>query len=345
MSHAKTIAPAPVAAALAVLLAATAHAQTPVVRYTMDPGSVPPASSDRDGGVVVTKALDGQPLRNGSALMANWNGVVAWNHRQSFTGAEFGVKTNGRYFVRQWFRADADVDVNDGSKLGRVGFPGGVFFECQFEGGRNATLKAQAGDSAFWGGSALCNRGWHKLEVAIVPNSIRVWLDDREMRTWSGVSSGNVVNIMSNWSSNPGWEHDANNHMYFDDIEVYSDAAGHDAASMWAGTIGEGGSQPPPPVNCEGTWGEWTKTAESSCVGGAKTITESRLFSVRTPASNGGLACPVSPETRQLSENCATTPPPVTSFTVRCEMSATGLSCTSDGVVPLGTVFSVTVPK
>lgn len=290
-------------------------AQTPVVRYTMDPGSVPPASQDtprRDPGVVVTKALDGQPLRNGPAYMANWDGTVAWNAPTSFTTAEFAVKTNGRYFVRQWFRADADVDAKDGAKIGRIGFPGGVFFEPQFGGGTGATLKAQAGESVFWGGAPFyTRRGWHKLETAIAPNQIRVWLDDREVvpnRPWSGISSGNVVNIMSNWSSNPGWEHDATNHMYFDDIEVYSDVAGHDANAMWAGTIGEGDNNQPPPTECQGTWSEWARVlgSETACVNSTRNFTESRSFTVTQPGQN----CPVSPETRVLAEACIVTPPP-----------------------------------
>lgn len=66
---------------------------------------------------------------------------------------------------------------------------------------------------------------------------------------------------------------------------------------------------PPTPVDCVGTWGAWTVTA-SSCTAGTRTITEARLFTVITPAANGGAACPASPETRTRTEPCDTPPPP-----------------------------------
>lgn len=234
-----------VLALLCVLVPSMGHAQGLAVRYTMDAGSVPPSASDRDAGTVVSKALDGQPLCGaGPAYMANWDGIVAWNDRKSFTGAAIPVQTSGRYFLRLPFRLDADVDRVDGGKMLRVGYPGGLFAELF---GNTSTFKMQAGDSVYWGGAPV-TRGCHRLEVAVTPTGMRAWLDDVLLREWSGVTSSNVINLMSNWSSNPGWEHDANNHVYFDDIEVYTDTAGADAAAMWAGTIG-GGSAPPPPVD------------------------------------------------------------------------------------------------
>jgi hypothetical protein len=45
------------------------------------------------------------------------------------------------------------------------------------------------------------------------------------------------VHIMSNWSSNPGWEHDANNHAYWDDFEIYTDTGTGASGTMADGTI------------------------------------------------------------------------------------------------------------
>lgn len=65
-----------------------------------------------------------------------------------------------------------------------------------------------------------------------------------------------------------------------------------------------------PPVNCAGTWSAWVPAGDwSACNGGTQTRPESRAFTVTTPASNGGLACPASPETRTASQSC-TVPPP-----------------------------------
>lgn len=80
----------------------------------------------------------------------------------------------------------------------------------------------------------------------------------------------------------------------------------------------------PQPVNCAGTWGPWTRVAgsESSCQNGSRTFTESRTFTVTTPASNGGTACPVSPETRQSTEACTVTPPPPNTDTANLQAAA-----------------------
>lgn len=78
--------------------------------------------------------------------------------------------------------------------------------------------------------------------------------------------------------------------------------------------IGSDVVTPPPPVavNCVGTWSTWNRVAgsETACVSSSRKFSETRLFTVTTPASNGGTACPVSPETRQSTEPCTITPPP-----------------------------------
>ena len=67
---------------------------------------------------------------------------------------------------------------------------------------------------------------------------------------------------------------------------------------------------PPPPVNCAGTWSAWAPTGDwGVCVGGTQTRPESRAFTVTTPPSGGGLACPASPETRTASQSCTVDPP------------------------------------
>jgi hypothetical protein len=57
--------------------------------------------------------------------------------------------------------------------------------------------------------------------------------------------------LMSNWSNNPGWEHGASNHVYWDDIEVYTDAGSGGSGNMSDATIsaGSGDAQPAAPKN------------------------------------------------------------------------------------------------
>ncbi len=46
---------------------------------------------------------------------------------------------------------------------------------------------------------------------------------------------------MSNWSNMPGWEHGANNHIYWDDIEMYTDTGVGGTGQMSDASI-QGGS-------------------------------------------------------------------------------------------------------
>jgi hypothetical protein len=74
------------------------------------------------------------------------------------------------------------------------------------------------------------------------------------------------------------------------------------------------GGAPPPPVDCDGTWSAWARVAgsETACVNSTRNYIEERAFTVTTPASGGGLACPVSPEQRVLPEACQSPSPTVT---------------------------------
>lgn len=69
---------------------------------------------------------------------------------------------------------------------------------------------------------------------------------------------------------------------------------------------------PPDPVDCAGTWSPWTASGTwSTCdASGQQFRTESRAFTITTPPSNGGLACPASPETRTVTQACTPPPPP-----------------------------------
>lgn len=207
----------------------------------------------------VTRAADGGAPRNGTHMMqCNWNGTLDWTHPDKLQDAALTSWTyQNEYFVRMWFRYDADVDHRGGSKQMRLGFegPNEVIFSCQFEHGNNATLWIGPNNlPSFWGSAASrCgDRNWHKLEVYVKNNTtgsdgvLRVWMDGTMIREWrnpSGTVGGRRVglNLPSNWSSNPGWEHDALNHVYFDDVEIYSDAGTGATGSMADASITVGG--------------------------------------------------------------------------------------------------------
>ncbi len=138
----------------------------------------------------------------------------------------------------------------------------------------------------------------------------------------------------------------------------------HGAIRVYTGFPKAGSPPPPPPpppnpVDCVGTWGAWSRVAnsESACSAeGSRTFSESRLFTVVTPASNGGTACPASPETRTATEPCT---PPVSQVTYTCWVTSSPSSyadgdarrqirCDTNGPtvsLPNGTTFTVTVPR
>ena len=69
----------------------------------------------------------------------------------------------------------------------------------------------------------------------------RYWVDDQQIDERLGATDNDggqwyPWHIISNWSNNPGWEHDADNRTCWDDIEVFSDAGKGDVT----GTMGAG---------------------------------------------------------------------------------------------------------
>jgi hypothetical protein len=120
----------------------------------------------------------------------------------------------------------------------------------------------------FWGdASPLGDGNWHKLEIYMKLNTAgaadgayKVWLDGQIKQQAANIVSAAPagrwypLHLMSNWSNNPGWEHDAANHVYWDDIEVYSDLGTGGTGLMSDATIRTGtapspSSRPSAPTN------------------------------------------------------------------------------------------------
>jgi hypothetical protein len=104
--------------------------------------------------------------------------------------------------------------------------------------------------STFWGnGSDAANGAWHKVEVYFKVDAsagiIRMWEDG--VKVWEETNADTTLTtwtpfyIGSNWSGASGCcDHDANNHMYWDDFEVYSDTGTGANGLMSAATISSG---------------------------------------------------------------------------------------------------------
>jgi hypothetical protein len=207
---------------------------------------------------VITQAVDGKGPRSGTRFMSanfesnNYSGVRldSWSY-------------NREMFIRMWWRIDANFDNRDGAKLMRLGYSGSVDTETLFQ--RDSGVLHEpwyVGGQLVrncWSPHSLDDRNWHKLEIYIKHDTngtdgvLKVW--------WDGVLApacypfqGNTFSsskwfplfLPSNWSPNPGWEHDMNNNFYVDDVEVYSDLGSGAAGLMADATITNSGTPPPP---------------------------------------------------------------------------------------------------
>jgi hypothetical protein len=232
-----------------------------------------------DGGhsmcTVVQAALDGGTVHGGTHMMqCNWNGIVAWDDANAYSTVVLPQSSwnyNSEFLIRLWVRYDRDVNHTDGGKLLRLDPNDNL--ESFYIGARMNLgdgpafiyweLINGAPGPEFWGsGSALGDQRWHKIEIYVKASTsangiVRAWIDGslkQEATNIVTVAAGHKwgpLYLMSNWSNNPGWEHGASNHVYWDDIEIYTDAGSGASGKMSVATIsaGSGGTQPTAPQN------------------------------------------------------------------------------------------------
>jgi len=196
--------------------------------------------------VVVTTAYDGRSPRTGTSMLeGNWNGTVDWTDpRKNTYAALLNWDYNNEFLIRIWLRLDRDVDRKNGTKLLRLGNIGVNMFYIgaglhEVPGLMVPYFESVAGSSGpiNYNGGVIGDNNWHKIEIYVKHNTLgltdgtlRIWADGvrvinaENIRSVSDGGNWKPLNIMSNWSSNPGWEHDANNHAYWDDIEIFSDS-------------------------------------------------------------------------------------------------------------------------
>lgn len=227
-----------------------------VAHYTMDDGNVPPNNECP----VVTVAADGKPLPgSGAVLQCNWDGVVPWNDKAATLGAQWDPQISGPWFFQATYRLDANVDRSLGAKTGRwaINSPNGsdhLFLEIDNRAGRDAVLKAQVGESVFWGETdrgyaAYVNRGPFVVSVFGGNGQISLFHNGRLLMSWTGLGPlGSELSLMSNWSDNGvDWQHDAVNYVYIDDVWLISQERGGDLAAMMKGTAARATAPGPPP--------------------------------------------------------------------------------------------------
>jgi len=208
-----------------------------------------------------------------------------------------GLTYTSEIFYRFWMRIDTDVDAVDGSKMFRIGvnnsidyhyngisFNTGLWFDYW-----NLPGVICYGLDDIW----LNKHDWYKIEIyikdgAAADGSIRMWVDDqvlncggsnlghypfdnytttREAAQWDNWA------WQSNWScgaEHEAWDHDANNHFYLDDVEIFSDA-GSDSVTgtMAGGDIAYVGADTTDPV-----LSDLTPSGAQSCSSDPRNVTE-----------------------------------------------------------------------
>jgi hypothetical protein len=230
---------------------------------------------------VLSVAHDGGTAKSGGKMLAlNWNGNVAWNNPLNRSGLVLKSWPYAKEFlIRYWMRMDKDFgasgstfygDAGDGLGTGCKLFrlndagPNGDYVVFMMQGG--TSHEQWSADSYFinnWNGDkgAMLGRGWHKVEMYVLQDAangvVKRWQDGVLMYSYTGRTSDSASNpyfpwyLASNWSTNPGWGHGTNNHVYIDNVEIYSDAGSGTSATgsmADASIIAAGGGAVPPPV-------------------------------------------------------------------------------------------------
>lgn len=318
--------------ALATLLAATAHAQTPVrvvhETFSGPTGSMPPAFVAQQGDVLTD--TDGTRY-----VRYNWDG----RGNTSYTAGWIKVPGTGPFLVRMQVMSEDDIDHKQGSKMLRIGYPmtgmanaADFIMACQYENGEKATwwIDVPGGGGPLYS-DIPCRRGWHDIAVYQSSTVLRLFIGGKVAREWKRTfvltGDGRDIHLMSNWSNHPqlDWGHDAVNHFRFrgtkpgatsGGIEIFTEGGVGTPATgrLDDNTASVGGAPPPPPppppTDCKPGTPRLLSSAKSACENGTQTITETWTRDGDVPATPGGAACSPTPYLIQRTEPCDVTPPP-----------------------------------
>lgn len=259
---------------LMVCLATEAHAAGRAFydtfeSYTADTAVGSPWVDDENGlgsCTVKTSSFDGLAgAASGTKFLScNWDGsgsddtgVGSTWQSDSLTG-QWTYSTD--LLFRFKLRVDTDKDCtgcDGGPKILRIGNT--INTPCSFAGmhdGGGGLTGDFCNDSGgyvlptLWGGNAANDNAWHEIAIYIHVASgsngiVRYFLDHNELLT----ATGDTLNdwgftkfyLASNWSGGTGCcLHDANNHIYWDEFEIYTDTASGGTGLMSDDTITQG---------------------------------------------------------------------------------------------------------
>jgi hypothetical protein len=223
--------------------------------------------SDRAKCTAVRTSVDGKPTHSGQYMLeCNWNGVVAWNDPASYSTLKLNSFNYSREFlIRFWVRFASDNDRTIGSKLFRLYGTDSFYISGQLEQSIGSAfifwekINGQTGAPPAYGDRAFANGSWHEIEIYVKHNTpgssdgvLKVWQDgflqQQSLNVVSATSGSRwyPLYLMSNWSNNPGWEHDAANHVYWDDIEIFTDTGTGASGTMADATVTAGAAPAAP---------------------------------------------------------------------------------------------------
>jgi len=219
--------------------------------------------------VVASPGDGGAAPQSGSRIaQCNWNGTVEWNDPASYETMAFPSVSGNELFFRVYIRVSPNMTStgaggdNTGPKLLRFFSLSGYEAYLGMEQVNPGTDPAWVGwihdtptpGNHQWYMGSLSRSAWTKLEMYFnrATNLHRIWINDaliRDVATYdvSGVTDAPLY-LGSNWSGVAGTRvHDAVNHVYWDEMEVYTDSASGTPATgnMENGDVLIGGTSAP----------------------------------------------------------------------------------------------------
>lgn len=217
------------------------------------------ADSTRNRCQVVSSASDGIAGAYAGKNMArcNWNGAVDWSNAAAYESLVASIPYTNEFLLRLRLRPDQNLEKTGGSPTKIMRFFNwtgsqstyldmyGVLLGSSI---KNEGVAGGAQLATYWGGkdNAANPASWHKVEYYVNQSTgtIKVWHDGILVRNDSGLKFNGVkwtpLYLTSNWSDS----HDATNYLYFDEVEIFSDAgtgAGGSLADASASASGSAG--------------------------------------------------------------------------------------------------------
>jgi len=211
------------------------------------------------GAEIRTTAHDGgSPLSGTYMASVNWNaGGTPVIEGLELPSGEFTY--NKEFFVRMYLRFDDDVDEDRGAKLYRMGWNAGdtapqdsSIYSAIWDsitGLLFATTINESAAKSLTITNPFFDNEWHKIEMYMCNDSsgiLDIWLDDTKVNDPDIYYEGNTVGspnndwttiyLPSNWS-NPLVGFDNNNHMYVDEVQIFSDTGNGASGSMSDATV------------------------------------------------------------------------------------------------------------